>query len=68
MTITGFLTDQGLLSSADTSALEEEARTSGTPIEMLLEKRGIDMDAAFGTMSEKYGIPYKKLGGISAAL
>ena len=57
MNVLTILTDAGLLKPEDAKAVEEEARISGAPIEMVLEKRGITSQQILEKESEKYGIP-----------
>jgi len=61
MNLVALLKEKGLLSPEDALSVEEEARTTGFPVDSLLEKRGISTEKAYAVVSEKYGIPYRAL-------
>ncbi len=61
MNLVALLKEKGILSPEDAESVEEEARTTGFPIDTFLEKKGITLEKAYAVVSEKYGIPYRAL-------
>lgn len=61
MNLITFLKEKGTLSAEDAASAEEEVRTSGATVDMVLEKRGIALDGVYKEAAEKYGIPYRQL-------
>src|SRR4051812_42388927 len=61
MNILTLLTDTGTLSAADAAAIAEEARTTETPIETLLEKREITAETILKLAADRYSMPYRIL-------
>jgi type IV pilus assembly protein PilB len=59
MNVLTILTDAGVLKPEDAKAIEAEALAKQTPIETLLEKRGITSQQVLAKESEKYGIPMR---------
>ncbi|KND49159.1 MAG: type IV pilus assembly protein PilB [Parcubacteria bacterium C7867-008] len=57
MNVLSILTDAGLLKAEDATAIAEEARATQTPIETILDKRGITIEQILAKESEKYGLP-----------
>jgi type IV pilus assembly protein PilB len=61
MNILTILTDEGVLKPEDATAIATEAQSSQTPVETLLEKRGITQEAILQALSKKYDMPYRQL-------
>ncbi|HEY4489180.1 MAG TPA: GspE/PulE family protein [Candidatus Paceibacterota bacterium] len=61
MNLLSLLTDSGALTPDDAKVIADEARASNTPIEVLLEKRGISVEDTLKRASEKYGMPLRSL-------
>lgn len=61
MNLVALLKEKGILTPEDAQSVEEEARTTGFPIDTFLEKKGISLEKAYAVVSEKYGIPYRAL-------
>lgn len=61
MNLVALLKEKGILSPEDAQSVEEEARSTGFPIDSFLEKKGVSLEKAYAVVSEKYGIPYRAL-------
>ncbi|MES2225683.1 MAG: GspE/PulE family protein [Patescibacteria group bacterium] len=61
MNILTLLTDIGTLKPEDATAIADESRTSQTPVETLLEKRGITTETILAEAGKRYSMPYKIL-------
>lgn len=61
MNLVALLKEKGILSPEDAQSVEEEARSTGFPVDSFLEKKGITLEKAYAVVSEKYGIPYRAL-------
>ena len=61
MNLLSLLTDSVALTPDDAKVIADEARASNTPIEVLLEKRGISVEDTLKRASEKYGMPLRSL-------
>lgn len=61
MNLVALLKEKGILSPEDAQSVEEEARTTGFPVDSFLEKKGVSLEKAYAVVSEKYGIPYRAL-------
>jgi type IV pilus assembly protein PilB len=61
MNLVALLKEKGILSPEDAQSVEEEARSTGFPVDSFLEKKGISLEKAYAVVSEKYGIPYRAL-------
>lgn len=60
MNLLSILSEKGIVPADDAVAIGQEV-ASGVPIDTALEKRSIDIDAAYGAAAEQYGLPYRKL-------
>ena len=61
MNLLTLLTDTGTIKAEDAAAIADEARQSQTPIETILEKRGISSEDVLKLAAERYSMPYRKL-------
>ena len=61
MNLVALLKEKGILSAEDAQSVEEEARSTGFPVDSFLEKKGVSLEKAYAVVSEKYGIPYRAL-------
>jgi type IV pilus assembly protein PilB len=61
MNILTILTDDGILKPEDATAIATEAQSSQTPVETLLEKRGITQETILQALGKKYDMPYRQL-------
>ncbi|MDQ1299570.1 MAG: type pilus assembly protein PilB [Patescibacteria group bacterium] len=61
MNLVALLKEKGILSPEDAQSVEDEARSTGFPIDTFLEKKGVSLEKAYAVVSEKYGIPYRAL-------
>lgn len=61
MNILTLLTDDHTIAPEDATAIAGEAQTSQTPVETLLERRGITQEAILKSASKKYDMPYRLL-------
>lgn len=61
MNILTLLANTGALTQADAAAIADEARTTETPVETLLAKRGIETEAILKLAGDRYGIPWRIL-------
>ncbi len=61
MNILTLLTDEGTLTPNDATALASEAQSTQTPVETLLERRGITQEALLEVASKRYNMPYRIL-------
>ncbi|MEO6536070.1 MAG: GspE/PulE family protein [Candidatus Paceibacterota bacterium] len=61
MNILTLLSDIGTLKPDEAAAIESEARTSQTPVETLLEKRGISTEKILEEAGKRYSMPYRVL-------
>lgn len=59
MNVLELLTNAGTLKNEDAVAIAEEARVNQTPIEALLNKRGIATEDILKLESAQYGLPYR---------
>lgn len=66
MNILSLLTESGALSVDEAKAVADEARTSNAPVEVLLQKRGVNIEDTLKRAGEKYGIPVRTLPAQSA--
>ncbi len=55
------LTESGNLKPEEATAIADEARTTETPVETLLAKRGITSETILEAASKQYGMPYRVL-------
>jgi type IV pilus assembly protein PilB len=62
MNILTLLSDIGTLKPEDATAIAEEARISQTPVETLLEKRGITTETILTEAGKRYSMPFRLLG------
>ncbi|MDB5245046.1 MAG: ral secretion pathway protein [Parcubacteria group bacterium] len=61
MNILTLLSDIGTLKPDEATAIASEARTTQTPIETLLEKRGIPIEKILEEAGKRYSMPYRIL-------
>ncbi|CAN5756653.1 N/A [soil metagenome] len=61
MNILTLLSDIGTLKPEDATAIAEESRTTQTPVETILEKRGITIETILKQASKRYSMPYRIL-------
>lgn len=61
MNILTLLTDDHTLAPEDATAIANEAQTTQTPIEAILERRGITQEAILASASKKYDMPHRTL-------
>ncbi len=61
MNILTLLSDSGTLKPDEATVIATEARTSQTPIETLLEKRGIPIETILEQAGKRYGMPFRVL-------
>ncbi|MDB5190217.1 MAG: ral secretion pathway protein [Parcubacteria group bacterium] len=61
MNILTLLSDIGTLKPDEATAIASEARTSQTPVETLLEKRGIPIEKILEEAGKRYSMPYRIL-------
>ncbi|HWU24679.1 MAG TPA: GspE/PulE family protein [Candidatus Paceibacterota bacterium] len=61
MNILTLLTDDHTLAPEDATAIASEAQTTQTPIEAILERRGITQEAILTSASKKYDMPHRIL-------
>jgi type IV pilus assembly protein PilB len=61
MNILTILTDDGTIKPEDATALASESQSSQTPVQTLLERKGIGQEAILKSISTKYSIPYRIL-------
>jgi type IV pilus assembly protein PilB len=61
MNILTLLANTGALTEADAAAIADEARSTETPVETLLAKRGIETEAILKLAGDRYGIPWRIL-------
>lgn len=63
MNILSVLTDDGTLKPDDATAILTESETTQTPVETLLERRGITTEQVLAAIGKKYNMPYRILPG-----
>ena len=56
------LTKAGTITDKDATAITEESRSTGAPIESILQKRDISTETILKAASEHYALPYRILG------
>ena len=61
MNLLTLLTDTGRLKADEAAAIANEARETQTPVETLLEKRGISVEDTLKLAAERYSMPYRVL-------
>ncbi len=61
MNILSILTDEGTLPADDAAAIATESETTKTPIETLLERRGILPEQQLEAAAKRYNMPYRIL-------
>lgn len=61
MNLLSILEEKGLVTAADAAAIKAESRTNKTPLETVLEKRGIESEKVLAALSEHYGMPSRAL-------
>ncbi len=61
MNLLSILEQKGLITAADTTAVEEEVRTAGLTLEGVLEKRGIGGPKILDVLSKHYNMPSRVL-------
>ena len=58
MNVLTILTEAGTLKPEDATAIATESQSTQTPIEALLERKGVTQEAILQAVSKKYDIPY----------
>jgi len=61
MNILTLLTESGTLKPEDATGIANESRTSKTPVETLLERRGISQESQLAAAGAHYDMPYRIL-------
>ncbi|MDB4992011.1 MAG: ral secretion pathway protein [Parcubacteria group bacterium] len=61
MNIISILIDDGTLNKDDATSIASEAQSSQTPVETLLERKGITQEAILKAASKRYDMPYRVL-------
>jgi len=61
MNLLSLLLDKGLISAEDAAAIGVDVSSLGMSIDTALEKRGIELAAAYQAAAERYGVPYRSL-------
>lgn len=61
MNILTLLTDDHTIAPEDATAIAGEAQSTQTPIETLLERRGVTQETILKSASKKYDMPYRAL-------
>jgi type IV pilus assembly protein PilB len=62
MNILTILSDEGVITPNDATTIASESQSSQTPIDALLERKGITQEAILEAMGKHFGMPYRMLG------
>jgi len=65
MSILDFLAQQGSIDPKDIDAIKDEVRSSGLPVEEVLQKRGLDSLTYLKAKGEYYNVPVRSLANIT---